>query len=205
MTPARVGILGGTFNPPHDGHLALARAALDGLGLDRVLLMPVATAPHKRVPDDPGAEIRAELCRLAVGGDGRLGLSTVELDRGGTSYTVDTLRSLCAERPEDELTLIVGADMAASLPRWREPEAVLALARVAVAERAGTGRAEVLASLAGLAGGEAVVFFELPPVDVSSSAVRARVAAGESVLGLVPDAVAARIAELGLYRHGDTA
>ena len=197
----RVGILGGTFNPPHEGHLALACAALDQLGLDRVLLMPVATAPHKAVPDDPGGDVRAELCRLAVGDDPRLGVSTVELDRGGTSYTVDTLRAFRRERPGDELTLIVGADMAASLPGWREPAEILRLARVAVAQRAGTERSEVLAVLAGLEGGGSVEFFDMPPADVSSSAVRARVAAGQSLEGLVPAAVATRIVDLGLYGH----
>ena len=200
----RVGILGGTFNPPHEGHLALARAALDQLGLDRVLLMPVATAPHKDVPDDPGGHVRAELCRLAVGDDARLGVSTAELDRGGTSYTVDTLRALRDERPGEELTLIVGADMAASLPGWREPQEILRLARVAVAQRAGTGRATVLAALAELDGEGSVEFFDMPAVDVSSSAVRARVTAGQSLEGLVPAAVAIRIDELGLYGHSHT-
>ena len=197
----RVGILGGTFNPPHEGHLALARAALDQLGLDRVLLMPVATAPHKDVPDDPGGLVRAELCRLAVGDDARLDVSTAELDRGGTSYTVDTLRLLAESSPGDELTLIVGADAAASLPSWREPEEILALAQVAVAQRAGTERSEVLAALSGLEGRERVEFFDMPAVDVSSSEIRARVAAGRSLDGLVPAAVATRIDDLGLYGH----
>ena len=201
MTPAPVGILGGTFNPPHAGHLALARAALEQLELGRVLLMPVATAPHKAVRDDPGGAVRAELCRLAVGDDARLEVSTVELDRGGTSYTVDTLRALRTQRPGEELTLIVGADMAASLPGWRDPEEILRLARVAVAQRSGTDRYEVLAALAGLEGGGGVVFFDMPAVDVSSSAVRARVAAALSLEGLVPAAVAGRIDDLGLYGH----
>jgi len=180
----------------------LAQEALLRLGLDRVLLVPAAVPPHKAVAEEPGAAVRAELCELAVAGDPRLAVSLVELERGGTSYTVDTLRALRAAAPGDELTLILGADMAASLPAWREPEAVLALARVAVAQRAGTGREAVLDALGGLAGGGDAVFFDMPLIEISSSAIRARLGAGEAVRYLVPDAVAARIGELGLYRHG---
>ena len=180
----------------------LAQEALLRLGLDRVLLVPAAVPPHKAVADEPGAAVRAELCELAVAGDPRLAVSLVELERGGTSYTVDTLRSLRAAGPQDELTLILGADMAASLPSWREPEDVLALARPAVAQRAGTDRGAVLGALGGLAGGEAAVFFDMPLIEISSSAIRGRVAAGEPVRYLVPAAVAVRIAELGPYRHG---
>lgn len=202
---ARVGILGGTFNPPHLGHLVLAQEALLRLGLDRVLLVPAATPPHKAVPGDPGAEVRAELCRLAVARDPRLEVSAVELEREGTSYTVDTLRALREAGPGDELTLIVGADMAASLPAWREPEAILGLARLAVAEREGTERAAVLEALAGLEGGGAAVFFDMPVIEISSSAIRERVAAGEPVRYLVPDAVAGEIDDRGLYRQGQIA
>ena len=198
-----MGILGGSFNPPHDGHLALARAARDALELDELLLMPVATAPHKELPGDPGPAERVALCRLAVAGERGLGVSTIEVDRGGASYTADTLRGLHDERPGDELTFIVGADMAASLPTWREPETVLRLARLAVAGRGGTRREQIATALAGLEGGGAAVFFDMPPVEVSSSQVRARIAAGESLDGYVPDAVAARIAERGLYRPAD--
>lgn len=179
----------------------LTQEALLRLGLDRVLLVPAAAPPHKAVAGEPGAAVRAELCELAVAGDERLAVSRAELERGGTSYTVDTLRALRDAAPDDELTLILGADMAASLPAWREPEAVLALARPAVAQRAGTERAAVLGALAGLAGGGAAVFFDMPLIEISSSAIRARVAAGEPVRYLVPEAVAARIGELGLYRH----
>jgi len=172
------------------------------LGLDQVLLVPAAVPPHKVIVGDPGAAVRAELCELAVAGDERLGVSSIELERGGTSYTIDTLRELRAAHPDDALTLIVGADMAASLPTWREPEQVLALAQLAVAQRDGTAPAAVLEALAGLDGGNGVVFFEMPLIEISSSAIRERVAAGEPVRHLVPDAVAARIAELGLYRQG---
>jgi nicotinate-nucleotide adenylyltransferase len=197
----RLGLLGGTFNPPHLAHLVCAQEALDQLGLDRVLLVPVHTPPHKEAEDDPGVGTRVALCELAVGGDDRLGVSRVEADVPGPSYTVDTLRRLHERRPEDDLTFVVGGDMAHSLPRWREPEAILELAELGVAEREELGRDEIRASLDGLRGvPERVRFFSMPRLDVSSSLVRGRVAAGHPVRYLVPDAVADAIAREGLYR-----
>jgi nicotinate-nucleotide adenylyltransferase len=197
---ASIGILGGTFNPPHLGHLVCAQEAHAQLELDRVLLMPVAAPPHKRLDDDPGPEVRLELCRLAAAGDPRLEVSDVEVARGGPSYTVDTLAELHERQPEDQLTWIAGGDVAASLPSWREPERVLALARFAVAEREGAARAEIERVVEALAGRDAVTFFEMPRIDVSSSLIRRRVAAGEPIRYLVPDAVAEAIAARGLYR-----
>jgi nicotinate-nucleotide adenylyltransferase len=198
---ATVGILGGTFNPPHLGHLVMAQEALDQLGLDHVVLMPVGAPPHKEAVEDPGGAVRAELCRLAVGGDERFEVSLLETERGGPSYTADTLRELHARHPEHELTFIVGGDMALSLPAWREPEVVLRLARLAVAEREDVRREDVVRCLAPLHGGDRVIFFDMPRIDVSSSAVRERVAQGRPVRYLVPDAVAEAIAGDGLYRH----
>ena len=195
-----LGILGGTFNPPHVAHLVCARAALDQLGLDRVALVPVAAPPHKPLADDPGPEVRLELCRRAAAGDERLEVCDIEVRRGGPSYTVATLEEIHARRPEDELTFIAGGDMAASLPEWREPERVLELARFAVAEREGAERKEIERRTAGLSGRERIVFFDMPRLDVSSSEVRARVAAGRPIDELVPPAVAAYIDERGLYR-----
>jgi nicotinate-nucleotide adenylyltransferase len=200
-----LGILGGTFNPPHVAHLVCARAALEQLGLDRAALVPVAAPPHKQLPDDPGPEVRLELCRRAVAGDERLEVSDIEVRRGGPSYTVATLEQIHAERPEDELTFIAGGDMAASLPEWREPERVLELARFAVAEREGAEREEIERRTAGLGGRERIVFFDMPRLDVSSSEVRARVAAGRPIDELVSPAVAAYIDERGLYRTAVTA
>jgi nicotinate-nucleotide adenylyltransferase len=200
-----LGILGGTFNPPHVAHLVCARAALDQLGLDRVALVPVAAPPHKPLPDDPGPEVRLELCRRAAAGDERLEVCDIEVRRGGPSYTVATLEEIHARRPEDELTFIAGGDMAASLPEWREPERVLELARFAVAEREGAERKEIERRTAGLSGRERIVFFDMPRLDVSSSEVRARVAAGRPIDELVPPAVAAYIDERGLYRPAVTA
>jgi nicotinate-nucleotide adenylyltransferase len=197
----RIGILGGTFNPPHLAHLLCAQEAHEQLGLDQVLLVPVAAPPHKEAADDPGAATRVELCRLAVAGDDRFAVSTIEVDRGGASYTVDTLREIHGTNPEDDLTFIVGGDMAFSLPSWREPAEVLRLARVAVAERLELRRGDILDAVSSIPGAaERVTFFDLPRVDVSSSLVRRRVAGGHPIRYLVPDAVAEYIAQNGLYR-----
>ena len=195
-----IGILGGTFNPPHMGHLVMAQEALDQLGLDRVVFMPVAVPPHKEAREDPGGKARVALCRLAVEDDERFAVSDLEVRRGGASYTVDTLRELHELEPEHDLTFIVGGDMAQSLPAWREPEAVLALARLAVAEREGVNREDVARRLEPLHNGDRVVFFDMPRIDISSSAIRRRVAEGRSILYLVPDAVAEAIAARDLYR-----
>ena len=124
----RIGILGGTFNPPHLGHLVCAQEAYLQLQLDRVMLMPARIPPHKPVEDEPGADHRLELCRLAFERDeGRFQVSDLEVRRAGTSYTVDTLEELHSRAPDNELYLIVGADIAAGLPKWRDPERVLSL------------------------------------------------------------------------------
>lgn len=198
----RLGILGGTFNPPHLGHLVCAQEAHAQLGLDRVLLMPARIPPHKEIASDPGAQVRRELCELAIGGDERFAISDLELGRPGPSYTVDTLRVLHDQAPQDELTFIVGGDMAKSLPSWREPNAMLELATLAVAERTGAERDEIRDELAVLAGATAdrIRFFDMPRIDISSSLVRDRAAAGQPVRYLVPEAVAERIAADGLYR-----
>ena len=197
----RVGVLGGTFNPPHLGHLVCASEAAAQLGLDRVLLTPVFIAPHKQASADPGPAERLELCRLAAAGDERLEVCELEIAREGRSYTVDTLRELRARAPQDELTFILGADVALGLADWREPEAVLSLATLAVAERDGTARDDVVARLGqALPGAAALRFFEMPRIDVSSSEIRSRVAAGRPIRYLVPDAVAERIRRAALYR-----
>ena len=199
---ARVGLLGGTFNPPHLGHLVCAQEAHAQLGLDRVLFLPVHAPPHKEAVDEPGVQVRVELCEAAVAGDERLGVSRAEADVPGRSYTVDTLNRLHDACPEDQLTFIVGGDMAASLPQWREPQAILELCTIGAAARDGVGRAEVLERLdRELPGASSRIrFFDMPRIDISSTLIRRRVAAGEPVRYLVPDAVAASIEREGLYR-----
>ena len=198
---ARLGLLGGTFNPPHIGHLVCAQEAWSQLGLDQVLLVPVHTPPHKEAPDDPGVEVRVELCELAVAGDPRLGVSRVDADVPGASWTVDTLGRLHERHPEHALTFIVGGDMARSLPSWREPEAILELAELGGAEREDVRRTDLLEARAGLRGApERVRFFDMPRLDVSSTLVRRRAAAGQPIRYLVPDAVAATVQRNGIYR-----
>jgi nicotinate-nucleotide adenylyltransferase len=192
----RLGLLGGTFNPPHIGHLICAQEARAQLGLDRVELVPVHSPPHKEVIDDPGPEVRLELCRAAVAGDEGLGVCDVEVRRPGPSFTVDTLRELDPEN--QELTFIVGGDMALSLPTWREPGEVLRMARLGVAERVWAVRADIEVRLAPL--GDRIDFFAMPRIDISSTEVRRRVAKGRPIRYLVPDAVAEAVAERGLYR-----
>jgi nicotinate-nucleotide adenylyltransferase len=197
---ARVGILGGTFNPPHLAHLVCASEACEQLDLDRVLLTPVAVPPHKQAECDPGGAVRLELCRLAVAGDARLGVCELEVARGGPSYTVDTLRELREREPEDHLTFILGGDIALGLPDWHEPEAVLGLATLAVAERSGAARGEISEHIEQAFPGASLRFFEMPRIDISSSQIRRRIAAGQPIRYLVPDAVAGRIDQGGLYR-----
>ena len=196
-----LGILGGTFNPPHLAHMVCASEARAQLGLDRVLLVPPAVPPHKPIDDEPGPMHRLEMCRLAVGEHRDwLSVSTIEIDRDGPSYTVDTLREIHANDPGDELTFIVGGDMAWSLADWHQPEAILELASFAVAERAGARREEVRARLAGMAGAHRISYIDVPRLDISSSALRRRVREGRPVDYLVAAAVADYIDQRRLYQ-----
>ena len=195
----RLGILGGTFNPPHLGHLICAQEAYLQLGLDQVMLIPARIPPHKPVEHEPGPEHRLALCRLAIDGDARFTVSALEVDRPGPSYTVDTLEELHSLSPENELFLILGGDVAAGLPYWREPERVLSFATVAVAKRRGTSRSAVDQALSSIRGGDRVQFFRMPRIGISSTQVRRRAKSGVSIKYIVPDAVASYIEEHGLY------
>jgi nicotinate-nucleotide adenylyltransferase len=195
----RVGILGGAFNPPHIGHLVCAQEAHVQLDLEKVVFMPFGQAPHREVEADPGAEARLELVELAVGDDARFASSRLEIDRSGPSYTADTLRELREKEPDDELFLILGGDQAAALPRWHEPETVLSLATVAVVERTNWSRNAIGITLGRLPGAERIRYLDMPIMQVSSSTVRRRVAAGQPIRYLVPDKVASYIGENDLY------
>lgn len=192
---ARVGLLGGTFNPPHLGHLVCASEACEQLGLDRVELLVARVPPHKVAEGDPGVEHRLEMCRLAVEGDGRLAVNDSETRRDGPSFTVDTLKALDGS---DDLTFIVGGDMARALPEWREPDTVLSLATLGVAEREEIRRAEISERLSGYPAGR-IRFFDMPRIDVSSTEIRRRVREGREVRYLVPEPVAGYIEREGLY------
>jgi nicotinate-nucleotide adenylyltransferase len=196
----RVGILGGAFNPPHVGHLVGAQEALVQLELDKVVFMPVGVAPHRELEDDPGPEARLEMVSLAVAGDDRFEVSRAELDRPGPSYTADTLRSLRSEAPDDELFLILGGDQAAALPAWHEPETVLSLATVAVVERTNWSRNAIGIKVGRLPGAERIRYLDMPVMQISSSAIRRRVAGGLPIRYLVPAEVDSYIEANGLYR-----
>ncbi len=169
--------------------------------------MPARLSPHKPRAFDPGPAHRLRMCELAVEREPRLSVSAIELERDGPSYTVDTLDAIHASHPGVELTFILGADIAGTLPTWRAPERLLALAHLAVATRNGSdggGVREAIASVGGLGaegrgGSRPVRFLRMAPMDVSSSIVRERVRSGEPIDELVPGAVARYIAEHGLY------
>jgi nicotinate-nucleotide adenylyltransferase len=182
---AGIGVLGSAFNPPHLGHLALAQEALWQLNLSEVILVPTGDAPHKRIADDPGRELRMAMTRLAAADDPRFAVSALEVEREGPSYTFETLELLAKERGDTELVFVMGADAALGLESWRNPERVVELARLAVIRSLG-------------AGGQATML-EMPQFGVSSSAVRERAAAGRPLRYLVPEPVARFIEEKGIY------
>lgn len=190
----RVGLFGGSFNPPHVAHLAVAEAARDQVGLDRVLWVPAATAPHKQGRPITEAHHRLAMTRLAVAGNAAFEVSPVEIERGGVSYTVDTVRAVQAEHPETELYLILGGDSLAQFASWREPEEILRRASLIVYPRPGADLAGVDPSVMARA-----TVLDRPLLDPSSTTLRRLLRAERSVRYLVPDAVLAYIAEHGLY------
>ena len=194
-----IGVLGSAFNPPHLGHLALAQEALWQLGLDEVVLMPTGEAPHKRILDDPGRELRLAMTRLAAADDTRFSVSALEVERQGPSYTYETLELLAEERRDTDLVFVMGADAAVGLESWKRPERVVELARLAVARRAGVSDADVAASMRSLGADGRATMLEMPQFGVSSSAVRERAAEGRPLRYLVPEPVARFIEEKGIY------
>lgn len=199
---AAVGVLGGAFNPPHIGHLLLAQEATCSLGLDELILIPTGEAPHKRIEPEPGSGMRLEMTRRAVAGAERMRASALEVEREGPSYAYRTLELLSDELPGSELIFVMGADVAAGLGSWRRPERVLELARIAIAEREGVRREDVDATLATLGATERAEVVSMPPVGISSSLVRERIAAGRPIRWMVPDPVLGLIEEHGLYARG---
>ena len=189
------GLFGGAFDPPHDGHLALVRRALEHFSLERLVVIPTGVAPHKAVQTP--ADVRLRLAEATFAGLANVEVSDWEIERGVPSYTVETTR--WARKRWGELIFLVGADQFAKLESWREPDEVLSLARLGVATRPGFAREELERLRATLRDPARVELFEIEAVPVSSTEVRARVARGEPIDGLVPPAVAALIAELGLY------
>jgi nicotinate-nucleotide adenylyltransferase len=184
----KIGVFGGTFDPVHVGHLAIAQAALEAAHLDRVVFVPARRSPLKDRGPYAGEADRLAMLEAATKDEPCFSVSRVELDREGPSYTVDTLEAL---RPEGELYLILGSDALADLPKWRSPERIKELAKILVARRPGAPEPDARSGAR---------TFDAPCLDISSRELRARASRGLSLRYLVPDEVWRHIARNGLYR-----
>jgi nicotinate-nucleotide adenylyltransferase len=194
----RLGLLGGTFDPPHYGHLLAAQEAAWQLCLDRVLFLPARQNPLKRGDPMSSGAHRCEMVRLAIGDNTTFELSTLDLDRPGPSYTADLLRALDAQ--DRELYFIAGADIVSELHRWREPEAILRLARLVVVTRPGAPKPDVHALDTIVPDAHRRIdLVEIPGVAVSATDLRERVRRGRPIRYLTPDAVERYIEQHGLY------
>ena len=188
----KVGILGGTFDPPHHGHLIAAQDAIIDLELDKVIFIPAAVPPHKQRNNVTAPAVRLRMIEAATRDDGRFEVSDIELRRTGPSYTVDTLRELRAARPTDQLFLLLGVDQVRDFESWREPKEVLKYAALVMLARAGIEDD----------GGRDIVeqTVRVTRIDISSTLVRERVRAGRPIRYLVPAAVEKIIADERLYQ-----
>lgn len=191
----RIGLLGGSFDPPHNGHLLAAGDAFDALSLDRLVFVPAATQPLKAGQTIASPAQRLAMVRALASGDARFDVSTIEIDRGGLSYTVDTLTALSDQWQHAELFWLVGADVVRSFAKWRDPERIARLATIVVLRRAGDDAVPDLTAMPG-----APRLLPSRRIDISSTEIRDRVRAGRSIRGFVPDAVAELIAAERLYR-----
>jgi nicotinate-nucleotide adenylyltransferase len=186
----RLAIFGGTFDPPHVGHLLVAVDAVERLALDRLVFVPAAAQPLKLGAVQASAGQRLDMVRLLVEGDGRFAVDSIEIERPGLSYSVDTLAEFARREPAADRFFLVGADVMRTFDKWREPERVRSLATLVVMTR-DDGAAAVP---------EGALSLRSRRIDVSSTEIRARVAAGRSLRGFVPETVAAYIAAERLYR-----
>jgi nicotinate-nucleotide adenylyltransferase len=200
--PKKLGVIGGSFDPVHVGHLLLAEIAREALGLDQVLFVPAAISPLK-LDAEPraNAKQRVEMLRLAISGNEFFDVDEREIKRGGASYTVDTLKELSAETKGAELYFLMGADSLATFERWKSPNEICKLARVIVLDRGGHSKPDVeeLAKYLPKPESAAEQILEMPQVEISSSDLRQRIGAQRSVRYQLPPAVAAYIASESLY------
>jgi nicotinate-nucleotide adenylyltransferase len=203
----RIGLLGGTFDPIHYGHLLLAESCREQGRLDQVWFIPAAVPPHKQDQTLSQPAERMEMLKLAIGGHEAFRISEIEFQRGGVSYTVDTLEAVRQERPADELFLLLGGDSLHDLPTWREPQRICELALPMTVGRPGAAEPDWNA-IAGFLTPERLQqlksqHVEMPQIGISSRDLRRRVAEGRSIRFQVPRAVEQYIAAAGLYRPRD--
>ena len=194
----RLGVLGGSFDPPHVAHLAIASEACHALGLARVLFVPAAAPPHKGTDERTPAAVRLEMASLAIDDDLRFTASGIEIERG-LVYTADMLRALGTRYADHDLVFIMGSDSLLQLETWHEPEELLSLCSLAVAPRPGDSP-EAIAAAAARWGDDRVTLLDVPLLDVASSDIRERAARRRPIRYLVPHRVEQYILETGLYR-----
>ncbi len=200
----KIGVLGGTFDPIHRGHRAIAEAARNRLGLDEVYFVPAARTPLKESGATLAVERRVSMVRLGIAGYPYFKLSTIEIDRPGPSYTVDTITELRDKLgPENELFFIVGWDILSQLSRWREPAKIIQMCRLVAVPRPGYSlpdSASMEAAIPGLS--QRLIVLDEPKIDISATEIRQRAARGESISHLVPEPVAEYIRKEKLYQRG---
>jgi nicotinate-nucleotide adenylyltransferase len=203
----RLGLFGGSFDPVHYGHLLLAESAREQLALDEVWFVPVSVSPFKQGREQAPAKARLEMLELALAGSQTLKASSIEIDRGGVSYTVDTLEAIVAQQPQAALFLLMGADSLRDLAQWRSPQRICELAIPAVVRRAGSPEPD-FAPLAPIVSAERLdgiraAQVEMPLIELSSTDLRQRAAAGRGLRYRTPRAVEEYVLTHGLYRgHG---
>lgn len=195
----RLGIFGGTFDPPHNGHLLIARAARDQLRLDRVLFAPAGVQPLKQGEHITPAEQRAAMVELAIEAEHDFELSRIDLDRAGPHYSVDLLEIATGQLPDAQVWFMMGGDSLSDLLKWRDPARIIDLARLAVVRRTGfdPNWSELLAHLPDLR--VCIDWINLPPIHIAAKDIQRRIRDGDSIEGLVPAAVAQYIARQQLY------
>lgn len=190
-----IGIFGGTFDPPHIGHLIVAETIQEQLALEMVLFMPAYLPPHKQEGAFASPAHRLRMLQLAIAANPHFKVSDVEIRRGGKSYTIDTLRTLRGLYPGDKLFLIIGTDNLQIFPTWREPEEVLKTSSVVVIDRPGTDRSTIDNEFV-----KHVRFVQVPTIEISGTDVRRRIREGKTIRYLVPDSVGAYIEDNKLYQ-----